>query len=105
MLKALYQLNSKPVVVLKNIGYTDSEKCLEPKLPDFVVKPESDDMQRHKVVKKSPDPRDQSSSSINIKINLKGNYLTYKNLFQISVCIQTLIMFLKFYDFRCPNLS
>ncbi len=95
MLKALYQLNSKPVVVLKNIGETVThEKCLQPKLPDFVVKPESDDMQRHKVVKKSPDPRDQSSSSINIKINLKGMKIS----FHIQVCL--LALFLKYYDSR-----
>lgn len=73
MLKALQQLNSEPVVILENIGKVGCEKCSQPNLPDIVANAESDDMQRHKVVKKSPDPRDQSSSSLNLKINLKGN--------------------------------
>ncbi|EFX86243.1 hypothetical protein DAPPUDRAFT_222245 [Daphnia pulex] len=71
MLKALYQLNSEPVVLLKKI-----EKCVKNKLPDCTANIDRDAMQRYQIVKKSPDPRDHSSSSLNLKINLTGGVPT-----------------------------
>lgn len=75
MLKALFQLNSEPVVLLKKI-----EKCVTNKLSDCTANVDRDAMQRYQIVKKSPDPRDHSSSSLNLKINLTGNiYFSYYN--------------------------
>jgi hypothetical protein len=48
------------------------EKCVKNKLPDCTAKIDRDAMQRYQIVKKSPDPRDHSSSSLNLKINLTG---------------------------------
>lgn len=76
MLKTLKQLNSEPVVLLKKIEGFDGihNKYLEHKLPDSIVNnSERDAMQRSfQIVKKSPDPKDPSSSSISLKINLTG---------------------------------
>ncbi|KAI9561792.1 hypothetical protein GHT06_012753 [Daphnia sinensis] len=72
MLKAaLHQLNSEPVVILKKI-----EKCSRNTLPDYTTNRDRDAMQRYQIVKKSPDPRDHSSTSLNLKINLSGGVPT-----------------------------
>ncbi|XP_057376457.1 uncharacterized protein LOC130697565 [Daphnia carinata] len=72
MLKAaLHQLNSEPVVILKKI-----EKCSSTTLPDYTTNRDRDAMQRYQIVKKSPDPRDHSSTSLNLKINLSGGVPT-----------------------------
>lgn len=72
MLKAaLHQLNSEPVVILKKI-----EKCSKNTLPDYTTNRDRDAMQRYQIVKKSPDPRDHSSTSLNLKINLSGGVPT-----------------------------
>lgn len=74
MLKTLQQLNSEPVVLLKKIEELGSiYKCVMTKVSESVPNSsERDAMQRYQIVKKSPDPRDSSSSSLNLKINLTG---------------------------------